>query len=201
MLCVERRIYLASEIIFRSGRASFFVVTFINLFQVVIAADGKASSSGGLVDIGRGRKVFLECHGTCSPTVVLISGTRGAHDDWTDLIDPKNPNSAPRPGESAVFPEVGKFARVCAYDRPGTTLNDNTQTRSTPVRQPTTAQQGVEDLHAVLIASREREPYVLVGHSLGRPDRKGVREHVPRRGGWPGAGRLRLGVSEELSDA
>ena len=145
----------------------FFVVTLINLFQVVVAAAAEASSSGGLIDIGRGRKIYLECRGTGSPTVVLISGTRGAHDDWTDLIDPKNPNSALKPGEPAVFPQVSKFARGCAYDRPGTTLNDNTQTRSTPVKQPTTAQQGVADLHAVLIASREPGPYVLVGHSWG----------------------------------
>ena len=81
----------------------FFVVTFINLFQVVVAAVAETSSSGGLVDIGGGRKIYLECRGTGSPTVVLISGTRGAHDDWTDLIDPKNPNSAPKPGEPAVL--------------------------------------------------------------------------------------------------
>jgi pimeloyl-ACP methyl ester carboxylesterase len=145
----------------------FLVVTLINLFQVVVAAAAEASNPGGLVDIGRGRKIYLECRGTGSPTVVLISGTRGAHDDWTDLIDPKNPNSAPKPGEPAVFPQVSKFTRVCAYDRPGTTLNDDTPTKSTPVQQPTTAQQGVADLHAVLVASREQVPYVVVGHSWG----------------------------------
>jgi pimeloyl-ACP methyl ester carboxylesterase len=111
--------------------------------------------------------MYLECRGTGSPKVVLISGTRGAHDDWTDLINPQNPNDAPKPDESAVFPQVSKFTRVCAYDRPGTTLNDGTQTNSTPVQQPTTAQQGVADLHAMLIASKEPGPYVLVGHSWG----------------------------------
>jgi pimeloyl-ACP methyl ester carboxylesterase len=143
------------------------VGTLANRFYVTIAAATKGSNSGGLIDIGRGRKMYLECSGTGSPTVVLVSGTRGAHDDWTDLIDPRNPNGAPKPGESAVFPQVSKFTRVCAYDRPGTTLNDDTQTKSTPVQQPTTAQQGVADLHAVLIASREPRPYVLVGHSWG----------------------------------
>ena len=147
--------------------ALFLVVTVINLFQVLVPAAAEGSNSGRLVDIGCGRKIYLECGGTGSATVVLISGTRGAHDDWTDLIDRKNPNDAPKPGESAVFPQVNKFTRVCAYDRPGTTLNDGTQTKSTPVQQPTTAQQGVADLHAVLIASREPGPYVLVGHSWG----------------------------------
>ena len=127
----------------------------------------KTATRGGLVDIGGGRKIYLECRGTGSPTVVLISGTRGAHDDWTDLIDPKNPAGAPKPGESAVFPQVSKFTRVCAYDRPGTTRNDNTPTNSSPVRQPTTAQQGVADLHALLIAAKEPRPYILVGHSWG----------------------------------
>ena len=142
-------------------------VTVINLFQVVIAAAAEDSNSGGLVDIGRGRKMYLECRGTGSPTVVLVSGTRGARDDWSDLIDPKNPNDAPKPAESAVFPQVSKLTLVCAYDRPGTTLNDGAQTKSTPVEQPTTAQQGVADLHAMLMTSREPGPYILVGHSWG----------------------------------
>src|SRR6478752_1506502 len=107
-------------------------VTLISFFQMVVAAAAETSSSGGLVDIGGGRKIYLKCRGTGSPTVVLISGTRGAHDDWTDLTDPKNPVGGPKPGESAVFPQVNKFTRVCAYDRPGTTRNDNTVTDSTP---------------------------------------------------------------------
>src|SRR6266496_716351 len=162
------RLYLAikAAISFRACTL-FLVVTLINFFQVVVTVAAEGSNSGGLVDIGRGRKMYLECSGTGSPTVMLISGTRGDHDDWTDLIDPKNPTGAPMPGESAVFPQVSKFTHVCAYDRPGTTRNDNTVTDSTPVRQPTTAQQGVADLHALLIAAREPGPCILVGHSWG----------------------------------
>src|SRR5215831_17174833 len=145
----------------------FLVVTLVSLFQVVVIAAAEDSNSVGLIDIGGGRKIYLECRGTGFPTVVLISGTRGAHDDWTDLIDPKNPAGAMKPGESAVFPQVSKFTHVCAYDRPGTTRNDNTVTDSTPVLQPTTAQQGVVDLHALLNVAKESRPYVLVGHSWG----------------------------------
>jgi pimeloyl-ACP methyl ester carboxylesterase len=161
------RLYLAIKTAISFRVCVFFlVVTLVSLSQVeVIAAED--SNSGGLIDIGGGRKIYLECRGTGSPTVVLISGTRGAHDDWTDLIDPKNPAGTPMPGESAVFPQVSKFTRVCAYDRPGTTRNDNTVTDSTPVRQPTTAQQGVADLHTLLTAAREPGPYILVGHSWG----------------------------------
>ncbi|CAN5748894.1 alpha/beta hydrolase [soil metagenome] len=118
----------------------------------------------GLVDIGGGRKMYMECHGKGSPTVVLISGFRGAHDNWTHVIDS---GGEPKPSGSAVFPRVGKFTRVCAYDRPGTTLLDGTLSPSTPVRQPTTAQDGAADLHALLRAAEQKGPYVLVAHSWG----------------------------------
>ena len=118
----------------------------------------------GLVDIGGGRKMYMECHGEGSPTVVLVSGFRGAHDDWTSVIDS---DGEPKPSGSAVFPEVGKFTRVCAYDRPGTTRFDDTLSPSTPVRQPTTAQDGAADLHALLRAAKQEVPYVLVAHSWG----------------------------------
>jgi pimeloyl-ACP methyl ester carboxylesterase len=162
------RLYLAIRpaISFRP-RICFLVVTFISLLQMAVVSAAEGNNLGRLIDIGGGRKMYLECRGTGSPTVVLISGTRGAHDDWTDLIDPNNPTGATKPGGSAVFPQVSKFTRVCAYDRPGTTRNDNTVADSTPLRQPTTAQQGVADLHALLTAAKEPGPYVLVGHSWG----------------------------------
>jgi len=152
---------------FLRTRGFSLLVTFVTALYLVAAHPVGSADFAGLVDIGGGRKIYLECRGAGSPTVVLVSGTRGAHDDWTDLIDPKNPADATKPGESAVFPQVGKFTRVCAYDRPGTTRNDNTVTDSTPMRQPTTAQQGVADLHALLIAAKEPRPYFLVGHSWG----------------------------------
>ena len=118
----------------------------------------------GLVDIGGGRKMYLECHGKGSPTVVLVSGARGAYDDWTHVIDS---GGEPKPSGSAVLPKVGKFTRVCAYDRPGTTRMDGTLSPSTPVPQPTTAQDGAADLHALLSAAKEPGPYILVAHSWG----------------------------------
>ncbi|HEY4272900.1 MAG TPA: alpha/beta hydrolase [Candidatus Udaeobacter sp.] len=121
----------------------------------------------GLVDIGGGRKMYLECRGTGSPTVVLISGTRGAYDDWTHVVDSTGAGEVTKPSESTVFPQVAKLTRVCAYDRSGTSRNDNTPTGSSPVKQPTTAQQGVADLHVLLIAAKEPGPYILVGHSWG----------------------------------
>jgi pimeloyl-ACP methyl ester carboxylesterase len=110
----------------------------------------------GLVDIGGGRKMYLECRGTGSPTVVLIGGLRASANDWS-LAD----KSAP-----AVFPEVAKLTRVCAYDRPGTPVGER-PSRSDAVPQPITAGDAVADLHALLSAAGVAGPYVLVGHSFG----------------------------------
>ncbi len=121
-----------------------------------VAVQSAASDFTGLVDIGGGREMFLECRGTGSPTVVLVSGLRGSADDWN--ITEKN---AP-----TVYAAVAKFTRVCAYDRPGTPVGD-ARSRSDPVPQPTTAQDAVADLHALLQAARVPLPVVMVGHSYG----------------------------------
>lgn len=121
----------------------------------------------GLVDIGGGRKMFIGCRGAGSPTVILVSGAQGASDDWTHAADPADPAGHPKPSDSAVFPQVSKFTRACAYDRPGTPRFDDILSSSTPVQQPTTAQDGVADLHALLNAAHEPGPYVLVGASWG----------------------------------
>jgi pimeloyl-ACP methyl ester carboxylesterase len=125
---------------------------------------GKNKDFAGLVDIGGGRQVYMECRGKGRPTVVLISGYGGSHEDWTRVFDP---GGEIKPSGSAVFPQVGKFTRVCAYDRPGTFSLDETLSPSTPVEQPTTAQDGAADLHALLGASKQKAPYVLVAHSWG----------------------------------
>lgn len=125
----------------------------------------KSGNFSGLVKIGGDRKLFLRCHGTGSPTIVLISGFRGAVDDWTNVT--VGPDKTPKTSPRAVFPRVGKFARVCAYDRPGTESFDGALSPSTPVRQPTTAADGVADLHALLGAAGGKAPYVLVAHSWG----------------------------------
>lgn len=110
----------------------------------------------GLVDIGGGRKIYLECKGAGSPTVLLISGQRASAGDWSIAAKPGPP----------VFPEVAKFTRVCAYDRPGTPVGQGFS-RSDPVPQPTSVAGDVADLHALLAASGERPPYVLAAHSFG----------------------------------
>ncbi|MGW7330925.1 alpha/beta fold hydrolase [Streptomyces sp. NPDC054840] len=132
----------------------------------VAAADGGADPAR-TVDIGGGRRVLLDCRGSGSPTVVLVSGAGGASDEWTHIADAARPEAVPKPDPSAVLTDVARFTRVCAYDRPGTTRLDGTPNPSTPVTQPTTAAAGVRDLRAVLAAAGEHPPYVLVGASWG----------------------------------
>lgn len=115
------------------------------------------------VDIGAGRTMYLTCSGSGSPTVVLVSGLGERADNWSVTTDPSTAGQA-------VFPQLAKVTRVCAYDRPGTattTAAGIQQSRSTPVPQPTTGTQAADDLDAMLVASREPGPYVLVGHSYG----------------------------------
>ena len=115
----------------------------------------------GLVDIGGGRKMFLECRGEGGPTVILVSGYRNDADIWDSIaIDPAT-------SQTAVLPGVAGFTRVCAYDRPGTVLDGEHFSRSDPVPMPRTALDVVSDLHTLLHAAGVPGPYVLAGHSFG----------------------------------
>jgi len=128
------------------------------LLAALNPAAARAAESGDaarLVGINGGRKMYVDCRGSGSPTVVLIAGLKGSAADW-NTAEKQTPT---------VFPEVAKFTRVCAYDRPGTVSEK--PSRSDPVQQPTTAQDAVLDLHGLLRAAREPLPYVLVGHSYG----------------------------------
>jgi len=134
---------------------------------------GRSGDFAGVVDIGEGRGLYLECHGSGAPTVIFQSGFSNAGDIWYQT------NTKP----PAVAVAVSDFARVCTYDRPGSyltsklvgdevvpadSLADFGRARGTAVAErPSTAGAVVEDLHALLTAARVPPPYFLVGHSLG----------------------------------
>jgi pimeloyl-ACP methyl ester carboxylesterase len=111
-----------------------------------------------LVDIGAGRKMYLECSGSGSPTVILESGYRNDADIWSTQFEPRR---------RTIYPEDAKFTRVCAYDRPGTFLDADHLGRSTPVTMPRTARNLVLDLHALLQAAHVPGPNVFAAHSFG----------------------------------
>lgn len=138
------------------ARILLLLVLLVTALDPPSAPAADSGDFAGLVDIGGGRKMYLDCRGTGSPAVVLVAGLRGSAEDW---------NIAAKPGP-IVFPEVTKFTRACAYDRPGTPVGEK-PSRSDPVPQPTSAASGVADLHALLSAAGETGPYVLVAHSYG----------------------------------
>src|SRR5438552_3916902 len=129
--------------------------------QVVSQSSATVPASGDvsrLIDIGAGRKMYLKCSGSGSPTVILESGYRNDADIWSAQFEP---------GQSTIFPEVAKFTRVCAYDRPGTFLDADHLGRSTSVPMPRTARDLVSDLHALLQTAHVPAPYVFAAHSFG----------------------------------
>jgi pimeloyl-ACP methyl ester carboxylesterase len=117
-----------------------------------------SSNFTGLVEIGDGRRLFLECRGVGSTTVILESGYRNNAEIW-QVTDPE--------GQASVFDGIARFTRVCAYDRPGTLLDQEHVSRSDPVPMPRDASAIAADLHALIEAADIPGPYVLVAHSLG----------------------------------
>ena len=158
---------------------ALFCLRFPFALMIALVAPGFASSAdvSGLVEIGGGRKMYLACTGVGSPTVVLISGKGNGAADWKAVLDPADPahdadydaiawgKGDLHESESAVFPMVSHWTRVCAYDRPGTRLEGADQ--STPIAQPHRADQAADDLHRLLNAAGEFGPHVLVAHSYG----------------------------------
>jgi pimeloyl-ACP methyl ester carboxylesterase len=133
-------------------------------FALLGAACGDGDSrhfTSTVVDVGAGRRMYIECEGVGSPTVVLVSGKGNRADTWsTNAVDPGKP-------AATVFHDVGSYSRVCAYDRPMTKGVHGEASRSDPVPEPLSATDGADDLHALLAAANVRGPYVLVGHSYG----------------------------------
>jgi pimeloyl-ACP methyl ester carboxylesterase len=90
-----------------------------------------------------GHRMYYECAGHGSPTIVLEAGLGGDHRAW-----------------AAVAPELAATTRTCSYDRAGLGYSTADGLRRTGKGQ-------VADLHALLAAAGIDPPYVLVGHSYG----------------------------------
>ncbi len=111
----------------------------------VCAAQGAPGppAPGRMVDVGEGRKLHLNCVGDGTPTVVLEAGLGDSSLAW-----------------SLVQPKLATTTRVCSYDRSGTAWSHDAGPQHGLAR-------AAHDLDALLRASGERPPYVLVGHSWG----------------------------------
>jgi pimeloyl-ACP methyl ester carboxylesterase len=119
------------------------------------ASDGDFA---GTVAIDGGRKVYLECHGSGSPTVIFESGLRSRSDIWSWSVEGDG---------TGVLPRVTPFTRACTYDRPGTLAHFPYVSRSDPVPMPRSTGEAAAELHELLGTAGVPGPYVLVGASTG----------------------------------
>ena len=134
-----------------------------------------ASGPSGLFDVGGGRQLYLDCHGSGAPTVFVIPGKGSYAEAWNYVVPPDDPiRSSPYdiiteaklgPSPDAVQPTVAKTTQICVYDRPNT--RPDGPGRSTDVAQPHGVQQDVDDVVALIGASRLPTPLVFVAHSYG----------------------------------
>jgi pimeloyl-ACP methyl ester carboxylesterase len=90
-----------------------------------------------------GRRLHVNCNGEGNPVVVFESGIAASSLSW-----------------ALVTPEVATLARTCAYDRAGLGWSD-------PPASPSTFEQIVDDLSAVVDFTSGGSRCVLVGHSFG----------------------------------
>src|SRR5262245_36346426 len=121
------------------------LVGFLSIAQLPALKAGQPAQDypapGRLIDVG-GRKLHILCSGSGSPSVILMAGGGAFSIDW-ELVQPR----------------IAEVTRVCSYDRAGLAWSD-----SGPAEE--TVEQTVSDLHALLAASGEKGPYLLVGASI-----------------------------------
>lgn len=102
------------------------------------SAVGDVSPRAFRVDVG-GYKLYIECVGTGSPTVVMSS-------NFVERWD-------------RVQPLVAQYTRACAYDRAGMGLSD-------AGHLPTSVGQLAKELRRLLVNGSISGPYILVGEGL-----------------------------------
>ena len=111
--------------------------------------NGAHGDFAGLVDIGGGHKLFLECHGSGSPTVILLSGYGNAGDIWNEA-DAHPPAVAPGAFRFALCTHLSRAGHRTGHDRhrdstnedrtrpPSTGRNISNRPSSNPTRYPAT---------------------------------------------------------------
>ncbi|MDE1178483.1 MAG: alpha/beta hydrolase [Edaphobacter sp.] len=94
------------------------------------------------------RNLYIHCEGVRHGAAVVLEA--GAWRDSTDW--------------SKVQPEVARFTQVCSYDREGLG-----KSKVDGVSNPDAVglDEGVEELHLLLLSAGVKPPYILMGHSAG----------------------------------
>ena len=126
--------------------ATLVLVAVGGALATATAATGRTaqSASGQMINVGDHR-LYIECHGSGSPVVVLQVGLGGTAADW-----------------SRIAPVVSQSTTVCVYDRAGHGSSED-------VAGPQDGIAIATDLHTLLERAGVAGPYVVVGHSSGGP--------------------------------
>jgi pimeloyl-ACP methyl ester carboxylesterase len=111
---------------------------------VVVHDQHTYTAPGTSYDVG-GHRLYLDCRGQGSPTIVLNNGLGEVAASWSRIVT-----------------QVATTTRVCAYDRAG-------QGWSQDVASPQDGIAAARDLHTLLSVAGEHGPFLLVGHSIGGP--------------------------------
>lgn len=118
-----------------------FSVILLMSFHVFLCAEGR------LVQIDETQKLWVQQHGSGSPTIILINGGGDTIDtEWIGII-----------------PKLSKVSSVLAYDRAG-------QVKSlgpSDIKTPRAAKEIVAQLRMLLSKLEIKPPYILVAHSSG----------------------------------
>lgn len=124
-----------------------FVLAFIGAMYQVIGTwrDARRFAQLGRTIQAGSLKMNMDCIGSGSPTVILEQG-----------------GGMPALGWVKVQPQIAQFTRVCSYDRAGYGWSE-------PGPMPRTIPRLAKELKALLDASGEKGPYVMVAASLGGP--------------------------------
>jgi len=126
--------------------ATLLVIAVGGALAAVSAATGRVaeSASGQMIDVG-GHRLYIECSGSGSPTVVLQAGLGAESSSW-----------------AGIAPNVAASTTVCAYDRAGLGRSEEAAVPQDGIALAT-------DLHTLLERAGVAGPFVLVGHSSGGP--------------------------------
>lgn len=111
---------------------------------ICLTITAAATADQRMISVGD-RRVAVYCDGEAaqSPTVILIPAGGRTAKDW-----------------EKVQPEVAAFARVCSYDHANFGQSDKAPDKLQTVDEV------ADDLHAWLEASGEKQPFILVAHSI-----------------------------------
>ena len=158
-----------------ASRSALLLAVVIGLTAPACGQPTDPPTARGLVDLGNGRSIFLDCQGVGSPTVFVIPGKGSYAEAWNvvvplddpirsssyDLISQAQLTASP----DAAQPTIADTTRVCVYDRPNTRPDGGD--RSTLVPQPHSVAQDVDDVVSLIAAADLAGPFVIAAHSYG----------------------------------